>query len=70
MSNQQVDRYRPGGVAEDLKAPDDVLRVLRGGAFYDYAGFVRGAVRDWDRPDYRGDGIGFRVAVSPFVSEL
>lgn len=64
-----TDAYVPGPKTEDLKAPDDVLRVLRGGAFNDDAGGVCCAVRYWFPPDYRDDGIGFRVAVSPFVSD-
>jgi formylglycine-generating enzyme required for sulfatase activity len=52
---------------EDLNAPDEVHRVLRGGAFYDsVARYVRCAVRLRLRPIYRVDYLGFRVAVSPF----
>jgi len=64
-----TERYVPGPKTEDLGAPDDVRRVLRGGAFYSAERNVRCAVRDRNHPDSRGGGIGFRVAVSPFVSD-
>jgi formylglycine-generating enzyme required for sulfatase activity len=37
-------------------------RVLRGGAWNDYARFVRAALRDGDVPGFRYYGVGFRVA--------
>jgi formylglycine-generating enzyme required for sulfatase activity len=40
-------------------------RVLRGGSFSDNHGVVRCAYRFIDRPDIRGDNLGFRVVVSP-----
>lgn len=56
---------------ENLEAPDDVLRVLRGESFNYNAGGVRGAARRWGRPLVRGRYGGFRVVVvSPFTSEL
>jgi formylglycine-generating enzyme required for sulfatase activity len=69
MKSDLPDRYVPGGAAENLKASDDVPRVLRGGAFNDDAWFVRCAVRFRDHPNYRLRSVGFRVAVSPFVSD-
>ena len=36
-------------------------RVLRGGSWDGSAVDVRGAIRSWDRPDDRGDYVGFRV---------
>jgi len=41
------------------------LRVLRGGFFNDYQGFVRCAFRGRGDPDYRLISAGFRVVVSP-----
>jgi len=46
------------------------LRVFRGGAYFDYSGFVRCAGRGWNFPDLRDDDVGFRVALSPFSSDL
>jgi formylglycine-generating enzyme required for sulfatase activity len=52
---------------EDLFAKGP--RVLRGGAFYDYAYYVRCASRRSLDPAYRLYLMGFRVVVSPFFSE-
>jgi len=41
------------------------LRVVRGGAFGNYASYVRCAFRNYSDPAYRGDTFGFRVVVSP-----
>ncbi len=51
-----------------LEKVDDknVVRVVRGGAFFNLEGLVRCAVRGWDLPDYGDDVQGFRVVVSPF----
>ena len=46
---------------ENLKAADDVLRVLRGGSWDDFAGFAPCAYRSWDVPDFRDYDVGFRV---------
>jgi formylglycine-generating enzyme required for sulfatase activity len=44
----------------------DARRILRGGSFYLYARYVRGAVRFEDSPNARNRGYGFRVvAASP-----
>jgi formylglycine-generating enzyme required for sulfatase activity len=60
--------YDPtNGGREDLKAPDSVCRVLRGGSFYNTALTVRGADRHGGRPGGRGDFAGFRVVVSPLL---
>jgi formylglycine-generating enzyme required for sulfatase activity len=43
---------------------------LRGGAFLNYPVWLRCAYRYYFRPDGRdGDRLGFRVVVSPFLSE-
>jgi formylglycine-generating enzyme required for sulfatase activity len=60
----------PSGVKEraqreDLQAPHNTRRVLRGGAFSNLHGSVRGAYRSWNLPDGRGGIIGFRVVVLP-----
>ena len=69
MSADRTDRYVAGSETEDLNAPNEVLRVLRGGAFDLDARLVRCSARGWYHPDGRGDLVGFRVAVSPFVSD-
>ena len=38
-------------------------RVTRGGGWFDYAGFVRSAYRCGFNPAYRGDDLGFRLAL-------
>ena len=43
------------------KAP----RVLRGGSWGDSAWFCRSAVRNWNGPDVRNRGLGFRVCLVP-----
>ena len=54
---------------EDLNAPDDVRRVLRGGAFDFNAWYARCAVRFVIVPGLRSVLDGFRVVVSPFFSD-
>lgn len=65
--------YPPAGperqARESLDAPDDVHRLLRGGAFRDGAGYARCASRLVNEPSNRYDGFGFRVVVSPFFSD-
>jgi iron(II)-dependent oxidoreductase len=57
--------YDPGDGREDLGAGNDVLRVLRGGAFYNDQWYARCACRDGDYPfNWLGD-LGFRVCVAP-----
>ena len=60
--------YVPGHERENLEAPDDAPRVLRGGSFsYSLQG-VRAANRIRLDPDDRYYFVGFRVVVSPFPS--
>jgi formylglycine-generating enzyme required for sulfatase activity len=58
--------YRAGDGRENLEAPREVLRVLRGGAFFDVASDVRCGYRLFYLPGLRRDHIGFRVVLSPF----
>ena len=62
----------------DLSQPDDGLetrdqsaarRVLRGGSFLRGQQYVRCSGRGSSGPDYRNPGNGFRVVVSPFLSD-
>jgi formylglycine-generating enzyme required for sulfatase activity len=57
--------YRLGDLErENLDAADDVLRVLRGGSFDDFASALRAALRFRLSPENRSDDIGFRVVSS------
>jgi formylglycine-generating enzyme required for sulfatase activity len=57
--------YRPDDGREDLDAPHDVLRVLRGGAFWDAPQYVRCAYRSRAAPQRVLYFAGFRVVVRP-----
>jgi formylglycine-generating enzyme required for sulfatase activity len=50
---------------ENLRASEDKVRVLRGGAFFNDFRYVRCAYRDRDFPFSRVRYLGFRVAVLP-----
>ena len=53
--------YNPKNGRESLQTDPDARRVLRGGAFYSYAWFVRCAYRSGDHPRVCGSSVGFRV---------
>jgi formylglycine-generating enzyme required for sulfatase activity len=53
--------YDPSDGREDLEVGDDVLRVMRGGAFYNSQWRMRCASRRGDDPYFRNWSIGFRV---------
>jgi iron(II)-dependent oxidoreductase len=59
--------YDPTDGREAVDAPDNVLRVLRGGAFFYNRNSLRCACRYWSGPRY--NFIGFRVVLSPFFSD-
>jgi len=59
--------YDPSDGREGANAEDDVLRVLRGGAFDLNPYLVRCAYRNRSGPYYRFNLVGFRVVVSPFL---
>jgi formylglycine-generating enzyme required for sulfatase activity len=59
--------YDPADGRENLDAPDNVRRVLRGGAFYYYEWSARCAARFVLDPVYRSGYRRFRVVVSPLV---
>jgi iron(II)-dependent oxidoreductase len=56
--------YRPDDSDEKLEAGDDILRVLRGGAFSSLQDLVRCAHR-WLNPNDCGYNVGLRVVLSP-----
>jgi formylglycine-generating enzyme required for sulfatase activity len=45
--------------------PRGFFRVFRGGSWYGSAGGCRAAFRDRFVPDYRFNGLGFRLALLP-----
>jgi formylglycine-generating enzyme required for sulfatase activity len=53
---------------EDVDAPDDVLRVLRGGSFSSPVDFLRAAGRGRVTPVYRGDYVGFRLVFTRLLT--
>jgi formylglycine-generating enzyme required for sulfatase activity len=53
---------------ENLQAPDDQYRVLRGGSFYDLSDLARCAVRFRPNPNGVFDDGSFRAVCSPFFS--
>jgi formylglycine-generating enzyme required for sulfatase activity len=57
--------YDPVDGRENLDAPDDIPRVVRGGAFSDLERLVRCMVRFRNFPFLRNWYVGFRVVVSP-----
>jgi formylglycine-generating enzyme required for sulfatase activity len=61
--------YQSRDGREDFAAGNDILRVVRGGAFGNTARLVRAANRLRRWPDFRNRAFGFRVVVSPFFSE-
>ncbi len=62
--------YRPDDGRENLDAPKNVARVLRGGSWFDFADVARGAYRIWSDPGARDWYFGFRLVASPFFSGL
>ena len=53
----------PSGPLKDPKGPESgVGRVLRGGSWGNYASYCRVVNRNYDRPDYRHDDVGFRLS--------
>jgi formylglycine-generating enzyme required for sulfatase activity len=66
------DRYGdyPDGAVSDPQGPSSgSVRVIRGGSWFRSAGLCRSAIRGRDGPSYRGNGLGFRLALSPSGSQ-
>ena len=65
-----VEKWRAGTIARQLRVHyDTVLRVLRGGAYYNKAGAVGCGARGYF-PDLSRYYYGFRVVASPSTSGL
>ena len=62
--------YKPEDGRENPDLPDNVARVLRGGAAFTVRRNARCAYRNWDFPNYALDSHGMRVVVLPKNSEL
>jgi len=54
--------YQPADGRENLAAADTILRVVRGGAFFNFDNQVRCTYRHANAPHDREDHVGFRVA--------
>jgi formylglycine-generating enzyme required for sulfatase activity len=68
-SQARVYPYDSSDGRENLKAPAQVLRVLRGGSFFNGSWDARCAFRYWFEPGFRSVNIGFRVVLQhPFSS--
>ena len=57
--------YAAGAVRDPAGPASGSIRVLRGGCWYDSAGFCRSAFRIRFYPSYRFSNYGFRLALSP-----
>ena len=62
--------YRSTDGRESVEPDASGSRVVRGGAFHYFPRYVRAACRNRLCPVDRFGGIGFRVGVSPFFSDL
>ncbi len=55
-------------LTDPLGAKTGSFRVFRGGSWSFVAALCRSALRNWDSPGYRGNSLGFRVALVPVAS--
>ena len=53
--------YDPNPVVDPFGPPSSRLRINRGGSWYDSASYCRSAQRNWAKPTYYNNYIGFRV---------
>jgi formylglycine-generating enzyme required for sulfatase activity len=63
-----ADRLPGGRVSAPHGPATGVLRVIRGGSWFNHARSERAADRDWSKPGRRFHGLGFRVALAPMLS--
>ena len=64
-SNYYASCKSKGVVTNPENTATGSLRVIRGGGWSDDAGSCRSADRDRSAPDYRNDGVGFRLVFVP-----
>lgn len=57
--------YPSGEVKNPIGSEKGSARVARGGSWLNFAGYCRSADRDGYEPDFRDDGLGFRLVVPP-----
>ncbi|MDH5525624.1 MAG: formylglycine-generating enzyme family protein [Desulfobulbaceae bacterium] len=57
--------YPAAPVTDPLSPNAGEDRVIRGGSWSNDAWFARAANRDWTRPEYRNDYVGFRLVLDP-----
>ena len=62
-----ADSYANADARDPKGSASGSARVLRGGSWFTSPQYCRAAYRRWITPDYRYDGIGFRVVVLPGV---
>jgi len=58
-------KYPSGSVADPTGLSSGSYRVFRGGSWFSDAGSCRSADRSRERPGYRRDNLGFRLARTP-----
>jgi len=60
--------YPSGSVKNPVRSFSGSSRVVRGGSWYDSAGYCRSAFRNWHSPGERDRNLGFRLALSMSVA--
>ena len=56
-------RYETAAVRDPQGPAEGSYRVFRGGSWYDTPVNCRSALRSWNSPDFRYNGLGFRVSL-------
>jgi formylglycine-generating enzyme required for sulfatase activity len=56
-----AEEYPKQAITNPLGPDQGTSRVLRGGSWHSYGWYTRSAFRYWNEPEYRHDGIGFRL---------
>ena len=57
--------YPLGSATDPTRTSTDSYRVYRGGSWYDSARLCRSAYRNWGKPGFRLNYLGFRLVLSP-----